>query len=778
MSRYSSSSSQPHESPLTGRGDQAVTSDEAGFEPLIIAIVKRNDLAGLKDYLESKQPAWIFAEQDDQGKTALHWAAELNQVAMALALVSLQDLEAKDHTGRTAMFYAIGSEYSIALVEILLIYGAQVNHVDRQGRSPLRLALEGGDDGLAARLAEYDTITWYSLALKYGRSLDDDYHDMNQMARLLIQRGADALTTNENGRTAIHIAAAAGNMAALKLLQPFQHTVDRRDGDGETALSLAAAGGWRHVVKYLFEDWVANINTQNERGWTPLHHAASKGHPQVVTYLLDQGADQFARTESGETALWIACLSREDEIGLKLLKEMTIPRAFSLQSTEGISLACVAAEMNCIKVMTSLIRHARGNTEDGILSDKFEGCSYAFVAIRAGSRDTAIALLEAGATIEGVDKDENNALHFAAMENNDALVGWLLENNDQAEQWSKMKNRDRRTPEEAAASFLNKDAMTAFLTYCDPERAESADTAGWTALHWAAFYGRLDLVSILVMAGADVTEKDSSGKTAIEVLQSPQQATMEMSMSEWLSLPDSQTTTDSPGPISRPSLRENAESVCKSVFISLVDFYSSTTIEKSWVSVHDVLYNFGAQDIMSVAANARGIKIEDELRMRWIHLPVNNTFWLKDLLQSIYVDLAESWNDGGSSKSDTTSNIPHYSTSSIFEVPLDVQHDRSDDAGNTRVRFDNEYIPVPSANSSTSDDTMGDHPGLIQASLEHSKLLSFINACLPLDTGLDQFQHVSPFIKFLTTGSSGKYYDSDITNLESIRVGLSVRRNV
>lgn len=129
-------------------------------------------------------------------------------------------------------------------------------------------------------------------------------------------------------------------------------------------------------------------------------------------------------------------------------------------------------------------------------------------------------------------------------------------------------------------------------------------------------------------------------------------------------------------------------------------------------------------------------------------------------MQSIYVDLAESWNDGGSSKSDTTSNIPHYSTSSIFEVPLDVQHDRSDDAGNTRVRFDNEYIPVPSANSSTSDDTMGDHPGLIQASLEHSKLLSFINACLPLDTGLDQFQHVSPFIKVGTDDVGPALYEA------------------
>lgn len=125
---------------------------------------------------------------------------------MALALVSLQDVEAKDDTGRTAMFYAIESEYSIALVEILLIYGAEVNHVNNQGKSPLRLALEGGDDGLSARLAEYDTITWSSLALKYGRNLDDDYHDTKRMARLLIQGGADALTTNEQGRTAIHIA--------------------------------------------------------------------------------------------------------------------------------------------------------------------------------------------------------------------------------------------------------------------------------------------------------------------------------------------------------------------------------------------------------------------------------------------------------------------------------------------------------------------------------------------------------------------------------------------
>ena len=46
----------------------------------------------------------------------------------------------------------------------------------------------------------------------------------------------------------------------------------------------------------------ANINTQNERGYTPLHCAATEGHFLVVEFLIKQGANVSLTNEEDKTA--------------------------------------------------------------------------------------------------------------------------------------------------------------------------------------------------------------------------------------------------------------------------------------------------------------------------------------------------------------------------------------------------------------------------------------------------------------------------------------------
>ena len=58
----------------------------------------------------------------------------------------------------------------------------------------------------------------------------------------------------------------------------------------------------KETVAYLLACG-ADMNTQGNNGWTPLHEASFKGHNEVVEYLLIAGANEKIEDRNGRTAL-------------------------------------------------------------------------------------------------------------------------------------------------------------------------------------------------------------------------------------------------------------------------------------------------------------------------------------------------------------------------------------------------------------------------------------------------------------------------------------------
>jgi len=55
-----------------------------------------------------------------------------------------------------------------------------------------------------------------------------------------------------------------------------------------------APDGWMPVMKYLVEELGHDVNKRDLNGYTPLHHAASRGDNEMILYLVSKGADPKA----------------------------------------------------------------------------------------------------------------------------------------------------------------------------------------------------------------------------------------------------------------------------------------------------------------------------------------------------------------------------------------------------------------------------------------------------------------------------------------------------
>jgi ankyrin repeat protein len=64
--------------------------------------------------------------------------------------------------------------------------------------------------------------------------------------------------------------------------------------------------GWLPAVKFLVEELGADVNARDHNGYTPLHHAASRGDNELIRYLVSQGADVKAVSRSGQTTVDLA----------------------------------------------------------------------------------------------------------------------------------------------------------------------------------------------------------------------------------------------------------------------------------------------------------------------------------------------------------------------------------------------------------------------------------------------------------------------------------------
>lgn len=119
------------------------------------------------------------------------------------------------------------------------------------------------------------------------------YQSDTSSALALIDKGAEI---NRRGWTALHYAAASGNLAILRRLLEESAYIDAESPNRTTPLMMAARGGHRDAVKLLLDEG-ADVALKNEAGLSAADFARAQGFLSLAQEL-----DAVMRTRSAATS--------------------------------------------------------------------------------------------------------------------------------------------------------------------------------------------------------------------------------------------------------------------------------------------------------------------------------------------------------------------------------------------------------------------------------------------------------------------------------------------
>lgn len=286
--------------------------------------------------------------------------------------------------GATPLIFAVDTN-NHDLVSILLGLGADVNGKSNDGRTALTVAIYQKNDKILDILLHSDDIDLEAIGMMDlsplgvamemdAQAIDLDGADPSyvKLTEKLLKAGAkaDGVASKENRDTALMRAVMYGKESMVKLLIKNGANLHAKNRYGDTALALAAKGGWLEgfeLLKPLEKQYYAgiflnvyknkqamsdnqidglvlkssDIDEQNNNGYTPLISALESGHPKTAEWLINHGANVNLQNKSGRTALMFAARKGYTEIVKLLLKKGA---RVNLTDKEGISAQWLAAE--------------------------------------------------------------------------------------------------------------------------------------------------------------------------------------------------------------------------------------------------------------------------------------------------------------------------------------------------------------------------------------------------------------------------------------------------
>ncbi|XP_061915145.1 ankyrin-3-like isoform X22 [Entelurus aequoreus] len=320
-----------------------------------------------------------------------------------------------------------------------------------------------------------------------------------------LKSGVEINICNQNGLNALHLASKEGHVEVVAELLKLEAAVDAATKKGNTALHIASLAGQADVVKELVTN-AANVNAQSQNGFTPLYMAAQENHLEVVRFLLENSASQSMATEDGFTPLAVALQQGHDQVVSLLLENDT-------KGKVRLPALHIAARKDDTKAAALLLQNDHNaDVESKMMNRTTEsGFTPLHIAAHYGNINVATLLLNRGAAVDFMARNDITPLHVASKRGNSNMVKLLLDRGSKIE----AKTKDGLTPLHCGARSGHAQVVEILLDRGAPVLSKTKN--GLSALHMATQGDHLNCVQFLLQHDVPVDDVTNDYLTALHV---------------------------------------------------------------------------------------------------------------------------------------------------------------------------------------------------------------------------------------------------------------------
>ena len=396
----------------------------------------------------------------------------------------------------------------IQIAEFLLRHGGTVDIRGWNERTPLHIAIA---DCRRVDTVETDAV---SFLLNHGADVNsrDDHlctplHlaaecQLLEVARMLLDRGADIDSRDDSGRTPLHVVFELKFQyyrrhdlqiliaSVTRLLLERGADVNARDKYHRTPLILAIQGQMYDAVRILLVRG-AEPNVRDDRGKTPLHLLLAHNFTDkdnilsLVRLLLECGAEVDAQDQNHATPLLLAAGRHLFDIARILLR--------------------CSAELN--------VKNIRGKTPLHLLLERYTHHYYDVNDVN----DFLVAdrlSLDRRLDVNAQDEDNTTVL-YPAFNHRGLEISSIINEHTDVE----------KEPHQAQMHITPKGEYnsldhSAGISQLSLERGAEVNTQNMdpiTRLHWACYFGKLEMAIELLNDGAYVNAENTGGETPLHI---------------------------------------------------------------------------------------------------------------------------------------------------------------------------------------------------------------------------------------------------------------------